>query len=73
MSQKHLVLFDLMHLAAVHFQKLDVLNCFSPHVTEYKKEEVLENSRRRRRRRRGCGEEEVMVEIRVSKAMPVCL
>jgi hypothetical protein len=40
-----------------------------------KKKEVLENSRRRRRRRRrrGCGEEEVMVEIRVSKAMPACL
>jgi hypothetical protein len=36
-----------------------------------KKTEVLENNRRRRRR--GCGEEEVMVEIRVSKAMPACL
>jgi hypothetical protein len=34
-----------------------------------KKKEVLENNRRRR----GCGEEEVMVEIRVSKAMPACL
>jgi hypothetical protein len=51
-SEKHLVLFDLMHLMVEHFKKLRMQNRLLPHVTKYKTKEVPENRRRRRRRRR---------------------
>jgi hypothetical protein len=48
-SEKHLVLFDLMHLVVEHFKKLNMQNCLLPHVVKYKIKEVPENIRRRRK------------------------
>jgi hypothetical protein len=35
-SEKHLVLFDLMHLVVEHFKKLKMQNRLLRHVTKYK-------------------------------------
>jgi hypothetical protein len=49
-SEKHLVLFDLMHLVVEHFKKLNMQNRLLPHVAKYKIKEVPENIRRKRRK-----------------------